>query len=61
MFWLSAAMTFTVTLLLWRAYHQLKANGDALAPACLAATVFGVIGTLCFVAAALIGLTWRLP
>ena len=56
MLWLSAASTFAVTLLLWRSYRQLKASGAAqgLASACLAATVFGAVGTLCFVAAALI-------
>ena len=56
MFWFSAAVLFILTLFAWRTAQQMKADGESagLRRVYLAATVCGVIGTLCFIAAALI-------
>ena len=56
MLWFSALSTLVFTGLLWRSYRQLQEKPEhaRLASLCLAALIFGVLGTICFVAAALI-------
>ena len=56
MLWFSAAVLLVLTLYAWRTAQDLKADADSsgLRKTYLAAAVCGAIGTLCFVAAALI-------
>ena len=56
MFWFSAAVLFVLTLCAWQTARSLKADAESpgLRKAYLAAAICGAIGTLCFVAAALI-------
>lgn len=56
MFWFSAGVLFVLTLYAWRTAREMKADGESpgLRRAYFAAAVCGAIGTLCFLAAALI-------
>jgi len=56
MLWFSAVIMGMLTIYAWRTAQEMKGEAESagLRKAYLAAAVCGVIGTLCFIAAALI-------
>jgi hypothetical protein len=56
MFWFSAIITGTLTIYAWRTAQEMKGDVESagLRKAYLATAICGAVGTLCFVAAALI-------